>query len=399
MRVELLLIPMSLFDDYNSNNIQIEEDAAGEDMLDLLANPDKMLEVQASTTCEPAALPTTFDNHVPFAPNALNYEAIRQEAVSADRISEPYPMINPGANDFDNESASESRPSSSLHSMMHQPQQPPRMQDDMRLKAAALYELSRFDPHLAKRFNSNSPLQEIQFELERVKSIANSSRIIETMRDGTYTATSIIENVSTKFLPGYIHLKGWSTSVLTDLMSGRYDEVFLELYAKYQSTVDPPVEIKFLFMLMSSATMFHLMSQMQESVSFPPTQAAAPAAQPKTKRPQQASTTTNMRGPVDIADIVNRIRERSESSAKPDPPKSADQPQPSSKTTSETLVEDDDDNQSVASSSCASVLSFDGDTASKPKAKAGRKPKATSTTRKRRTKKPNPEEGAIVLEL
>lgn len=154
------------------------------------------------------------------------------------------------------------------------PRNLPRNEDDMRVKTQLLFELNRLDPVTARKFSYRSGVSEIRFELERVKGGIYTTQAINKCRDITFFAAKGLETINQKYNP-YLNLTGWSESLLVDLVSGNFDEVFLELYNKYGNAVDPPPEIKLIFMVASSAVMFHyvntLTGNLQPSSNTKPT--------------------------------------------------------------------------------------------------------------------------------
>lgn len=404
-------------DEYVGNNYNTNFDSPDDDQgfdLNLLANPEKMVQMEAEAATDALnpvkiANETTLpvydpDINLPYG-SGQNFDMPDSTQRHHINQSENFPLGNPysidgGSEDNDDVSSRYERSNSSRRAT-------PidifaEKQREMKLKAALLYELSRYDSTLAKRFTSNSPLSDIQFELERVKNAINNKRIIETMRDGTYMATTFMEQMSGRYLGNYLHLKGWSTSILADLSSGKFDEVFLELYDKYKNAVDPPVEIKFLFMLVSSAVMYHFMTQMTASFAMP--------QQQHQQEPQRPAPSQKMKGPkIDIEDIVQGIRDKkaqqknTTSSAAPvkkepetAPPATKDPINIQFPTAQKNMTPiDNDDNESVISSASSnrSLATLD--------ATKSWSTKATSAPKKRRGRPPkkNKDDGAIVLEL
>ena len=400
-------------DDYVGNNYNenFGDDEQGFD-LNLLANPEKMVQMEAEAATD-ALNPVKISNentlpvydpdiNLPYGlghPDISEGKAEGTTRQMSHENSDNFPLGNPYSIDGeDNDDVSSRYARSNSSSRRATPIDLfAEKQREMKLKAALLYELSRYDSNLAKRFTSNSPLSDIQFELERVKNTINNKRIIETMRDGTYMATTFMEQMSGRYLSNYLHLKGWSTSILADLSSGKFDEVFLELYDKYKNAVDPPVEIKFLFMLVSSAVMYHFMAQMTSSFSMP-----QPQQQQEPQTRTQPAPAQKMKGPkIDIEDIVQGIRDKKSQQKNNNSPQqgAADKKETESvqqatkdpiniqfSTASKkniTTPIDNDDNESVSSS----VSSTPSTKAQTPKKRRGRPPKK------------NKDDGAIVLEL
>ncbi len=411
-------------DDYVGNNYNenFGDDEQGFD-LNLLANPEKMVQMEAEAATD-ALNPVKISNentlpvydpdiNLPYGsshPDTSEGRAFGTRQRSHENDSDNFPLGNPysidGAGSEDDDVASRYDRSNSSSRRATPIDLFAEKQREMKLKAALLYELSRYDSNLAKRFTSNSPLSDIQFELERVKNTINNKRIIETMRDGTYMATTFMEQMSGRYLSNYLHLKGWSTSILADLSSGKFDEVFLELYDKYKNAVDPPVEIKFLFMLVSSAVMYHFMAQMTSSFTMPQPQQQQ---EPQTRE----ARAPKMKGPkIDIEDIVQGIRDKKSQQKNNNSPqqgaadkKEAETVQQATKdpiniqfptASKKNMTEgssrritpiDNSDNESVTSSASSTQSTNRVTATSAPKKRRGRPPKK------------NKDDGAIVLEL
>lgn len=137
----------------------------------------------------------------------------------------------------------------------------PQTRDDMRLKTQLLFELNRLDPVTARKYSYRSSIDEIRFDLERIKNGLLATQAINKCRDITFFVSKGLETVNQRYNP-YLNLTGWSESLLVDLMSGNYDDVFLELYQKYGKAVDPPPEVRLLFLIGSSAVMYHYVNSL-----------------------------------------------------------------------------------------------------------------------------------------
>ena len=72
-----------------------------------------------------------------------------------------------------------------------------------------------------------------------------------------------IEFLNGKFDPLDIKLEGWSESVMENI--DNYDEVFEELYDKYNEKVDVAPEIRLIMMVGGSAFMYHLTNSLFKS--------------------------------------------------------------------------------------------------------------------------------------
>jgi hypothetical protein len=130
-------------------------------------------------------------------------------------------------------------------------------------KKHALSELRQYasDGIKTRRFTLENDLDEMIQEIERVKLLKppdtkEIQAAIKTARRGLLAMVSFIEFVNSKWNPLDLHLQGWGDNVMEQISD--YDSVFERLYIKYREKVQMPPELEFLFMVLSSAFMFHI---------------------------------------------------------------------------------------------------------------------------------------------
>jgi hypothetical protein len=76
-----------------------------------------------------------------------------------------------------------------------------------------------------------------------------------------------IEMLNTRFDPVGVDLDGWSEAMGYSLENQDYDEVIAELYEKYKGAGQMSPEMKLIFMIMSSATMFTITKKISKTDS------------------------------------------------------------------------------------------------------------------------------------
>lgn len=102
----------------------------------------------------------------------------------------------------------------------------------------------------------NNSLEEIKNEYQRVSSAIQNERSVAFLKRMLLLGVQGVEMLNTKFDPLGVDLDGWSESMGYSLENQEYDEVLAELYEKYKGKGQMSPEMKLLFMIISSATMF-----------------------------------------------------------------------------------------------------------------------------------------------
>ena len=136
---------------------------------------------------------------------------------------------------------------------------PPRMEDLMQKKQDLIYRLERLEKlgyKSVRKFTLSNTLEEIQYEYDRMKKMRDSDKAVRFSRKMLMAFTSGVEFLNDKFDPFDLRLEGWSESVMENIED--YDEVFEELHEKYKDKVKMAPELQLLWMVGSSAFMFHL---------------------------------------------------------------------------------------------------------------------------------------------
>lgn len=117
----------------------------------------------------------------------------------------------------------------------------------------------------ARRVGVETPLDELKVEYFRLKKQAETQASIKMQRRILMAVVTGIEKLNGRFNVLGLKLDGWSESIVDGLEE--FDSVFEELGQRYGGGVGTvPAEMRLLFMLGSSAFMFHLSSTLFKSV-------------------------------------------------------------------------------------------------------------------------------------
>lgn len=113
---------------------------------------------------------------------------------------------------------------------------------------------------IPKTFSMSSDYDEMKYEYERLLHQRKMDNSVKMQRRMLITFVSGAEWLNGRFDPFDIKLEGWSESIHEGI--GEYDDVFEELYEKYQSTGSMSPELRLAFMVAGSAFMYHLQNSM-----------------------------------------------------------------------------------------------------------------------------------------
>jgi hypothetical protein len=137
-------------------------------------------------------------------------------------------------------------------------------------KRQYLYNLERMEHRgvkMHRRFTMDDSLEDIRNEYTRLKTNKETDASIRFQRRMLMACITGIEFLNNKFDPLDIKLDGWSDSINENIDD--YDEIFEELYLKYQGKAKMAPELRLLFMLGGSGVMFHLTNSMFRSARVP----------------------------------------------------------------------------------------------------------------------------------
>lgn len=126
-----------------------------------------------------------------------------------------------------------------------------------------LEDLERKGVELSKKYNMESPLQEMKGEYETIIEEKKKQNSIKFQGNMFMAAINGIEFLNGKFDPFDIKLDGWGEQFNENMND--YDDVFGELYEKYSSKASMAPELKLLFQLGGSAMMVHMTNTMFKS--------------------------------------------------------------------------------------------------------------------------------------
>lgn len=130
-------------------------------------------------------------------------------------------------------------------------------------KENILYELEkmkRLGVSVPRTFNMSSDIEEMRFELNRIKRDRELKRSIDFQRQALMFVVGGVEWISAKQPWVDIHLDGWSEQVNENITD--YNDIFEELHEKYKTKGNMPPELRLLFTLAGSAFMFHITNSM-----------------------------------------------------------------------------------------------------------------------------------------
>jgi hypothetical protein len=139
-------------------------------------------------------------------------------------------------------------------------------EDERREKEEVLYQLEkmrRLGVQGIKRFNMSNDLDEMKYELNRIKKERQVESSIKFQRQMLMTFVTGAEYVNDSYNFFNFQLKGWSESVYENIND--YDEVFEELHEKYGTKGHIAPELRLLYMVVGSGFMYHLSNSMFKS--------------------------------------------------------------------------------------------------------------------------------------
>jgi hypothetical protein len=126
-------------------------------------------------------------------------------------------------------------------------------------KSEMLYKFSKLNikqKWSSLKLDMNNSLEEIKNEYERVRSEIQNERSVGFYKRMLLLGVQGVEMLNTKFDPVGVDLDGWSEAMGYSLENQDYDELMAELVEKYKGAGQMSPEVKLVFMIISSATMF-----------------------------------------------------------------------------------------------------------------------------------------------
>jgi hypothetical protein len=116
---------------------------------------------------------------------------------------------------------------------------------------------------IPKVFSMSSDYEEMKYEYERLLHQRKMDNSVKMQRRLLISFVSGIEYLNGTFDPFSVKLDGWSETVHEGI--NEYDDVFEELYEKYQGDGNMPPELRLCLMVGGSAFMYHLQNNMIKS--------------------------------------------------------------------------------------------------------------------------------------
>ena len=147
--------------------------------------------------------------------------------------------------------------------------------DDIRReKSELLFKFSKLNikgKWSSLKLDMNCSLDEIRNEYERVRNEIQTERSVGFFKRMLLLGVQGVEMLNNKFDPVGVDLDGWSEAMGYSMENQEYDEVMAELYEKYKGRGQMSPEVKLIFMIISSATMFTIskkITKMDSSNAF-----------------------------------------------------------------------------------------------------------------------------------
>ena len=116
---------------------------------------------------------------------------------------------------------------------------------------------------IPKTFSMSSDYEEMKYEYDRLVYQRKMDNSVKMQRQMLISFVTGIEFLNNKFDPFDLKLDNWSENVNENIVD--YDDVFEELYEKYQDSGSVAPELKLMFMIGGSGLMFHLSNTMFKS--------------------------------------------------------------------------------------------------------------------------------------
>lgn len=146
--------------------------------------------------------------------------------------------------------------------------------DSIRIeKSEYLYKFNKLNANgkfSSLKLDMNNSLDEIRNEYERIRNEMQTERSVAFFKRMLLLGVQGVEMLNTRFDPLGVDLDGWSESMGYSLENQEYDEVMAELYEKYKGKGQMSPEMKMIFMIISSATMFTITKKITKMESSNP---------------------------------------------------------------------------------------------------------------------------------
>jgi hypothetical protein len=137
-------------------------------------------------------------------------------------------------------------------------------------KGYILYNLERYRKQgyeLSRMFGTGHSLEELETELSRIETEKDMDNGLKLCKDGLLVFTKAIETANSIYGQNWIKLNGWTAFVMEEYKTHKYDDVFVKLWTKYKSKLPDSPEITLIWLLGTSAFVFH-MSRLKAEAEF-----------------------------------------------------------------------------------------------------------------------------------
>lgn len=137
-------------------------------------------------------------------------------------------------------------------------------------KSEMLYKYNKLNAnnkHSPLNFDMSSRLTDIKAEYDRISHHLKVDRSVKFFQRMLLLGVQGVEMLNTKFDPLGVDLDGWGEAMAYSLENQEYDEVLSELYEKYKGAATMSPEVKLIFMIVSSASMFAITKKLTKADS------------------------------------------------------------------------------------------------------------------------------------
>jgi hypothetical protein len=180
------------------------------------------------------------------------------------------------------------------------------------------------DIEFPSHLRPDSPYHELKSHMSILRNEYQMEKSVDMCKKMLVSFASVFEYLNNRFDPIGLHMDGWSENINDN--KDEYDEVFEELYEKYQDKVSCPPELRLMMMIGGSAASYHVMSSMSKKMgggrqappqqnhqyekpyAEPTSQKRAPSAAPRGAVNKVVSDPSQDEN-ADIQDILRQIKQ------------------------------------------------------------------------------------------
>lgn len=139
-----------------------------------------------------------------------------------------------------------------------------------REKSTLLYKINQVLARgkiLTTPLSMENTLEDLRNEFERLKTTMENEKAVKFCKQSLLMIIQGVEMMNTRFDPIGVDLDGWSENVGYSMENQDYDDVLSELYEKYKGSGQMSPELKLVFMILGSATMFSMTKKLSKMES------------------------------------------------------------------------------------------------------------------------------------